>query len=242
MDIDAKSILVVDDDQVSRELLLLLFKRHGHEVKTADSGAQALEYLRAQGTKFPQVIVADLQMPGISGEHLARALRELCGSSAVLIAISGSSPDEAASCEYDAFLLKPFTMEEFAAVIAGRDLTQKASRQAGVLDPSVFEKLASSMSREQLGKLYQLCLDDVLKRIAAMHEAALTGDDASYRRLAHAIKGGCGMVGAIELQSLASTMENNGLAAANYVATLHEFPPACERLRGMLNAREIPSM
>lgn len=241
MSIDAKSILLIDDDEVSRELLLLLLKRHGYEVKTADSGAQALEYLRARGGAFPEVIVADLQMPGISGERLARALREVCGNDPALIAISGSSPDEVASREYDAFLLKPFTMEEFAAAIAGGRSTQKASPDAGVLDQSIYAKLAASMSRDQLGRLYKLCIDDALKRIAAMHEAVVVGDDASYRRQAHAIKGGCGMVGAIELQRLASTMESNGLAA-NHVATLHEFPLACERLRGMLNAHEMASI
>lgn len=243
MSINAKSILVIDDDQVSRELLLLLLKRQGHNVRTAESGAQALEYLHAQGSTPPEVIMADLQMPGISGEHLARALRERCGSNSVLIAISGSSPDEAAAREYDAFLLKPFTMEQFATAIARRSpaATHNLATGAAVLDQSVFGKLAASMSRERLNQLYNLCLNDVLKRIAAMHQAASQGDDASYRQQAHAIKGGCGMVGALELQRLASTMESNGLAA-NHVATLHEFPLACERLRGMLNAHEIATM
>ncbi len=239
MSIDAKSILVIDDDQVSRELLLLLLRRQGHRVTAAQSGAEALEYLRAPETTLPGVIMADLHMPGISGEHLARALRELCGSNPVLVAISGSSPDEAVAREYDAFLLKPFTMEQFAYAIARRSpgATQDPLTEPIVLDQSVYDKLAASMSRNQLNQLYNLCLDDARKRIAAMHQAASLGDDASYRQQAHAIKGGCGMVGAVELQRLASTMENNGLAA-NHVATLHEFPLACERLRGMLNAHE----
>lgn len=240
MGIEAKSILAIDDDEVSRELLLLLLKRSGYEVKTAESGEQALDYLRTQGSAWPQIILADLQMPGISGERLARALREICGRPPILIAISASAPDQAASREYDAFLLKPFTMEEFAIAIAGGRFKQKAGTEHSVLDPSIYTKLAASMDREQLGKLYQLCLEDALKRISSMHQAASAGDDASYRHQAHAIKGGCGMVGAIELQRLASTMESNGLIA-NHVATLHEFPLACERLRGMLNAHEIAS-
>jgi CheY-like chemotaxis protein len=243
MSIDAKSILVIDDDQVSRELLLLLLQRQGHHVIAAESGADGLEYLRAKEATLPDVIMADLHMPGISGEYLARALRELCGSAPVLIAISGSSPDEAVSREYDAFLLKPFTMEQFTTAIAGRrpDATSGLPIAPGVLDQSVYGKLAASMSRERLYQLYNLCLDDALKRIAAMHQAVSLGDDASYRQQAHAIKGSCGMVGALELQRLASTMESNGLDA-NHVATLHEFPLACERLRGMLNAHETATM
>ncbi len=243
MSINARSILVIDDDQLTRELFLLLFQRQGHSVRVAESGVQALEYLHAHGSALPDVILADLQMPGISGEHLAGALRELCGRETILIAISASSPDEAVSPHYDAFLLKPFTMEQFSAIIAKQQpgSTLQSTTETNVLDQTIYTRLAASMSRERLNQLYDLCLDDALKRIAAMHQAVSVGDDASYRLQAHAIKGGCGMVGALELQRLASAMESNGLAA-NHVATLHEFPLACERLRGMLNAHETAMM
>jgi CheY-like chemotaxis protein len=240
MNRDETPVLVIDDDAVSRELLLLLLRRHGYPVKTADSGAQALEYLRTQGSIFPRVVLADLQMPGISGERLARALRELCGGEPILVAMSGSPPDEAACQEYEAFLLKPFTTDQFAAVIAGRNASSTAEprhEQAVVLDRTVFDNLAAAMSPQQLDRLYSLCLEDTAKRVAAMREAASKNDDVSYKKQAHAIKGGCGMVGALEMQTLATTMENKGLAA-NHVATLQEFLMACERLRGMLNARE----
>jgi HPt (histidine-containing phosphotransfer) domain-containing protein len=71
-----------------------------------------------------------------------------------------------------------------------------------------------------------------------MQQAASGNDDAVYRREAHAIKGGCGMVGALELQRLATSMEEHGLSG-DHVASLKEFVAARERLRGMLIAREI---
>jgi HPt (histidine-containing phosphotransfer) domain-containing protein len=71
-----------------------------------------------------------------------------------------------------------------------------------------------------------------------MRQAAFDGDDAAYKREAHAIKGGCGMVGALELQTLATSMERRGLSD-DHVASLKEFMVACKRLRGMLIAREI---
>ncbi len=71
-----------------------------------------------------------------------------------------------------------------------------------------------------------------------MRQAASDGDDAAYKREAHAIKGGCGMVGALELQTLATSMEKDGLSD-DHVASLKEFIVACERLRDMLIAREI---
>jgi HPt (histidine-containing phosphotransfer) domain-containing protein len=71
-----------------------------------------------------------------------------------------------------------------------------------------------------------------------MSQAASGHDDAAYKSQAHAIKGGCGMVGALELQTLATSMEERGLRD-DHVASLKEFIVACERLRGMLVAREI---
>jgi len=46
-------------------------------------------------------------MPGISGAHLATALREICGEELVLIAMSASPPDEATIRDDNVFLLKP---------------------------------------------------------------------------------------------------------------------------------------
>jgi HPt (histidine-containing phosphotransfer) domain-containing protein len=71
-----------------------------------------------------------------------------------------------------------------------------------------------------------------------MRQAAANGDDATYKREAHTVKGGCGMVGALEMQTLATSMEKRGLSD-DHVASLQQFAVACERLRGMLIAREI---
>jgi HPt (histidine-containing phosphotransfer) domain-containing protein len=94
------------------------------------------------------------------------------------------------------------------------------------------------MRPPQVQKLYELCLADTKTRLETMRHAASEGDDSTYKKEAHAIKGSCGMVGAIELQTLATSMERHGLSD-DHVASLKEFMVACERLRGMLVAREI---
>jgi CheY-like chemotaxis protein len=248
------SVLVIDDDPISRELLQHLLTQRGYSVKTADSGADALQQLADPGELPPQAILADLQMPGIRGNSLAEAIREHSSSPPILIAMSATAPGEAVYSSYDTFLLKPFTMDQFAAAITSdasiptltpaitpkTTSTPDSASQEDILNPTTYEKLASSMSPEQLHKLYTFCLDDAQQRIDSMREAVQANDDATFRRQAHSIKGGCGMVGAIELQKLAATMENNGLAA-NHVATLDEFLLASERLAVMLNARKNSS-
>lgn len=232
-------MLVVDDDAMSRELLALLLTREGYHVETADCGEAALLYLETMKDSRPEVVLADVQMPGISGAELARRMRSVCGSDTVLLAMSGSRPEEATLSVFDGFLRKPFTMDALAAAIRDRsgEYTSEDDRKIVALDETVYHKLLTSMSHERLDQLYALCLKDAETRIASMRRSAFEGDDASYRREAHAIKGGCGMVGAVELQTIATSMENLGLASANYVASLDEFMVGCRRLQSILVAR-----
>jgi CheY-like chemotaxis protein len=234
-------ILVVDDDAVSREVFSLLLLRQGYGVETADSGESALLHLRATGDALPKVILADMQMPGISGYELATQLREVCGAGTMLLAMSGSEPGLEARRSFDGFLLKPFTMDDLASAISGgpSNVTNSLSHEDGsALDAEVYKKLAASMKKEKLEQLYELCLADAQRRICAMRLAASEGDDAAYRREAHALNGGCGMVGAVELQNLATSMEKQGLSVTNHVVTLDEFMLGCDRLRRILIAHE----
>jgi HPt (histidine-containing phosphotransfer) domain-containing protein len=115
------------------------------------------------------------------------------------------------------------------------DSALSSSNQSAVLDEEVHRKLQAAMNPEKLAQLYSLCLSDVRRRVGIMRTAASTGDDATYRKEAHAIKGGCGMVGATELQAIAATGETAGISA-NHVVSLDEFLQAADRLERMLFA------
>jgi CheY-like chemotaxis protein len=251
----ALRVLVIDDDDLSREVFALMLNSAGYAVETADSGDVALSRLQAGGV-IPEVVLTDLQMPGTTGSELATQLRALCGPTTKLLAMSASAPDQEMDDAFDCLLLKPFTAETFAAATASASppaAMKSAAPTGSALDPTsldptsldqtsldqtICDKLAASMKPAQLNKLYDLCLADTDKRLAVMRQAASDGDDPTYKREAHAIKGSCGMVGAVELQTLATSMEKHGLSG-DHVASLKEFIVACERLKGMLIAREI---
>jgi len=129
-------------------------------------------------------------------------------------------------------------MSALGAAIASRPQAQTTfatPNSTTVLDPATLEKLQASMPPAKLAQLFRLCIDDIAKRVGGMREAVAVGDDSNYRRQAHAIKGGCGMVGAAELQTLATSAENDGLPT-NHVATFDEFLSALRRLESMLVA------
>lgn len=65
-------ILIADDRPSSRELLGLVLERTGYEVLEAENGEQAVERVRAGN---PDLVLLDLQMPGLDGYGVLAALR-----------------------------------------------------------------------------------------------------------------------------------------------------------------------
>lgn len=239
-------ILVIDDDELSREVLSLLLGGEGWVVDVASCGEDALRLL-AGSEAAPEVVLLDMQMPGISGEDLVLKLRTVCHTSIRLIAMSGSQPETVECSTFDGFLLKPFSMPDLSALLerlGGGPAGQTSENGPDlpppneVLDPQIFMTFKRMMGREPLRELYGLCLSDAEKQAAAMRSAAAAQDDANFRRSAHAIKGSLGMLGALELQRICGLLEEVGLKG-DPSATLAELPAAIERLRRMLIGLEV---
>jgi CheY-like chemotaxis protein len=67
------TILIIDDEPALRELLCLTFELQGHTVLSAANGSDGCEIaLRQQ----PDIILCDVQMPGLSGHQVLQALRD----------------------------------------------------------------------------------------------------------------------------------------------------------------------
>ena len=69
---DTASILVVDDDPVSRLMLTGSLERHGHHVKAAEDGSQALDLLRMESF---DVVLLDVLMPNVDGYGVLEQLK-----------------------------------------------------------------------------------------------------------------------------------------------------------------------
>lgn len=80
--IDARSVLVVDDDDAYRARLVKAFEARGWEARGARSAAEAAEMARSES---PEHAVVDLRMPGGSGIDLVRALVEIDPATRVVV-------------------------------------------------------------------------------------------------------------------------------------------------------------
>ncbi len=68
-----KKILVIEDDDVMRELMRMSLEKHGYEVAIAEDGVRG--YDAALFIK-PDLIVTDIRMPGADGVHVVRRVRD----------------------------------------------------------------------------------------------------------------------------------------------------------------------
>ncbi len=82
--------------------------------------------------------------------------------------------------------------------------------------------------------------NDAKKRVVRMRQSVEVGGHTAYVREAHALKGGCGLVGATELHELASAMEETAESVGPdaRMQALDGFLAACGRLQRILDAQE----
>jgi CheY-like chemotaxis protein len=239
-------VLVVDDDVVIHELLRVVLDVEGYEVLLAGSCDEALALLAREGAAI-DVVLMDLHIPGVKSAELARLLNAGRARETLLIGMSGSRLPPAEAELFGAFLQKPFSGEDFTEAVkraraGGVGATENPETEdAGgrpVLDEEIYRRLAAMLPAAQLRELYRITVDDVRRRVDLMRAAQERGDMQAYRSEAHAIKGGCGMVGASELSSLAAAAERSteGSSKSDNPA-LADFDDACTRLQVMLDGR-----
>lgn len=86
------TVLVVDDEFDLRYVLRIFLERRGFDVLEAHEGNAALEQLR-EASVCPDVIVTDLDMPGMDGRKLIRSLRDDETTMAIPIVVWSGRPD-----------------------------------------------------------------------------------------------------------------------------------------------------
>ncbi len=109
-------VLVVDDSPTARALLSSRLKRYNFRVSLAESGAKALEILRAN--QDIGLVITDYNMPDVDGFELTRRIRGARGSHELRIIGVSSSTDRLLSARFlkvggNDFMLRPFIDEEF---------------------------------------------------------------------------------------------------------------------------------
>ena len=119
-------LLIVDDEPTTRTLLTQIFSKMGHQVKTAEDGFSALEQIRSD---VPDVLLSDLNMPGMSGFELLSVVRRRIPQIYV-IATSGAFTGDAVphGIAADAFYEKATGLPSLFKLMQGAALPDQPAR------------------------------------------------------------------------------------------------------------------
>ena len=136
-------VLVIDDDEAAREILVELLGRIGFHAFPAADGKTGLEWL-AGAAAPPQAVLLDLRMPGMDGFEVLRRYREE-GGTAPVIALSAMDEKEAVvkamRLGASDYLVKPIEPEELKEAIDRCSLAARPAQteepQAAVILPAV---------------------------------------------------------------------------------------------------------
>jgi len=124
MDLSQKRLLLVEDNELNREIALELLGGSGVQMETAENGRQAVERFKASQPFYYDMILMDIQMPVMNGLDAARAIRALEREDAKKIPIVAMTANafvedvqNSLEAGMDAHISKPLDMEKvFAAM------------------------------------------------------------------------------------------------------------------------------
>ncbi len=111
------TILVVDDEQSMRDFLAIMLKKEGHEVVTAENGADALKAVQAE---IFDLVITDVKMAGINGIDVLKTIKELSPDTVVIMITAFATAESAVEAmklgAYD-YIIKPFKVDELKIII-----------------------------------------------------------------------------------------------------------------------------
>ena len=115
----APRLLVVDDDEPSRELAVEIFESLGWTVDQVEGGRQALAWLREHR---PDCVLLDISMPGMAGDEVCRRIRSEPHLAGVRIVAytAHAFPEDIQSLRatgFDAVVVKPCVIEQLIAAV-----------------------------------------------------------------------------------------------------------------------------
>jgi len=178
----SERILVVEDDRELRDLLAEVLREAGYGVTTVGSAEAAIRSLEA--APVPDVVLADLMLPGLSGQDLLREVNgQLPGVSVLIMTAFGSIASAIELTKAGAFdyLTKPLSTEHLLHAVARALAVTRTRRRT----PAVRPALSGFVGRAPC----MLQLYDLIERAAGSpHAVLITGESGTGKELvAHAL-------------------------------------------------------
>ncbi len=186
-----EKILVVDDEEMIRDLCYHILTAEGYQVTTVANGDAALEELSRSAV---DLMITDIKMPGIDGLELFERVKEQ-NQDLVTIFITGhgtlDTAIESLMRGVDGFVLKPFTQEELLGAVdraISRSRLKKENIRLKALIP-LFEISKLLVTEIDLAHLFKIITEVLVQEFSVDRVSLMLMDEASGTLLIRASHG-----------------------------------------------------
>lgn len=181
----AANILVVDDEPQIRRVMRSTLSAHGYVITEAKTGEEALESMRKER---PDLILLDVNMPGMGGLEACREIRRASDAPIIMLTVRNAERDKVAALDAgaDDYVVKPFGIEELLARIrAALRRYSPADAMPAYVSNDLTIDFESRLVNVRGAAVHLTPKEyDVLKYLVANHGKPLT-----HRRLLQAVWG-----------------------------------------------------
>jgi signal transduction histidine kinase/AmiR/NasT family two-component response regulator/HPt (histidine-containing phosphotransfer) domain-containing protein len=219
-------ILLAEDTPANQKAAIWMLEKIGCRVTVAANGREAVDQVKRHAF---DLVLMDVQMPEMDGFQATREIRNLAGpmSDIPVIAMTANAlkgdHERCLKAGMDDYVSKPVDKNSLLNVLMkwGGPKSQNSAylenkvpeAPACMLSPSVLD-WRDALNRFGFDlKDYQMLLEGFMKELpekaAALKEAVRSENPETIARIAHALKGGCGYVGALRLKDAAAALETS---------------------------------
>jgi PAS domain S-box-containing protein len=205
-------ILIVEDNEVNRQLALLLLQKLGYRADVAANGIEAIEAVDRQPY---DVVLMDVEMPEMDGLEASRRIREMKPQTRPwIVAVTANAlhgeRERCLQAGMDDYITKPLHLDELVAALRGASPPTIGRRSDEAVDREVLRGLSSSLGvgrDASVRELIDTFRSQATEMPSTLRIAVDRRDSEEVRRAAHTLKSNASTFGASTLAELSRELE-----------------------------------
>lgn len=217
--IHAYRVLLIEDDEVNRQVLDALLSIDGHVVMTAADGPTALGILGTHPEDF-DIILTDLRMPGLTGTAVAERVRAMNGPPVIAVT-ANLMPEDIARCRASGMvgvIGKPPTLSALrraiGIIMTGGEVFPDQGlpgdmppEEAPLFDARSIIELEDALPPDEIARLLGLAAVSIREHSDRLKTAVAEDQSSVAGEAAHRLAGVAGAYGLMRLRALAKDLE-----------------------------------